>query len=351
MRSAAPRGAGVPTGVTPQITNPDWLKKPSAGDMANLCPAGAGPGGGKAAISCIVTSRGTLDSCAVVSEAPAGHGFGAAALALASLFMMRPKTENGEPIGAAAGMVNTTNQVVANLPWSQTPTAADMVAAVPPKSVGHVARAHVVLRCRPNRQGGVDGCQTVTEEPIGLGFGRAARGLIKDFQILDEPAVKKDIKDVFVDIPFDFRGPSKPSLPPELIDPQWICGPDPQMAGNLFPPKAVKAGFKTGLGVLDCDVARDGSLTGCSVVREDPEGNGLRQAGPGHRQHHGDELLVQAGHTGRRRAGALADPAEPQPRRGACEIAPLSLAPTAGSARRPSGACGCGGRRPPSAPA
>jgi TonB family protein len=272
----------------PQITNPDWLKKPSGEDMENFYPAASGGAAGKAFISCIVTSRGTLDKCFVVSESPTGMGFGAAALSLAPMFMMRPMTENGVPVGGAhivipinfaggPGFFNSSDsiQIVSNLPWGKTPTAADMAAVFPLKSVGQVARAHVVLRCRITRDGPVKSCQTVTEQPVGRGFANAARDLIKAFQVVDDPGVRGQLKDAFVDIPFDFRDPSKPSPPPELIDPQWIRGPDPQMAGQLFPPEAAKAGFKSGLGVIDCEVSHDGALTGCSVVREDPAGMGF----------------------------------------------------------------------------
>jgi TonB family protein len=45
---------------------------------------------GKAAISCRVTEEGRLSRCELVSEEPAGHGFGEAAVSLAPRFLMTP---------------------------------------------------------------------------------------------------------------------------------------------------------------------------------------------------------------------------------------------------------------------
>jgi protein TonB len=86
---------------TPQvIVNPTWLSKPGAGDMARRYPPAALADGveGAAVMRCQVTAKGTLTGCAVVSETPAGKGFGPAALKLASLFRMNPKTVDGQPV-------------------------------------------------------------------------------------------------------------------------------------------------------------------------------------------------------------------------------------------------------------
>jgi protein TonB len=79
------------------ITNPDWERRPSGDDLARYYPSRAQALNkeGRATITCTVTAKGTLTSCSVVSEEPADLGFGEAALRMARLFRMKPKTADG----------------------------------------------------------------------------------------------------------------------------------------------------------------------------------------------------------------------------------------------------------------
>ncbi len=84
----------------PIIERPDWLQKPTDEDLSKYYPERAKTENmsGKVTIACMVTAEGLLTDCTTVTEQPAGYGFGAAALALSSFFLMKPKRIDGQPV-------------------------------------------------------------------------------------------------------------------------------------------------------------------------------------------------------------------------------------------------------------
>lgn len=65
--------------------------------------------------------------------------------------------------------------------------------------------------------------------------------------------------------------PTAVSTPVSLAQVQWVATPNGMDIAQVFPPEAVKSG-KSGAVLLDCEVAREGSLQGCAVEIEDPVG-------------------------------------------------------------------------------
>jgi TonB family protein len=94
---AAPPGPIVHSSV---ITSIDWIKQPSALDMANYYPNRAQRMGieGSARIECLVTPDGLASNCDILVEQPTDQGFGPAALKLSRLFRFRPETRDGMPV-------------------------------------------------------------------------------------------------------------------------------------------------------------------------------------------------------------------------------------------------------------
>lgn len=85
------------------ISNPNWTKRPTAEQLIRAYPDRALRDGvsGSASLRCTVRIDGTLTGCGVVSETPAGQGFGQAASELARHFRMSPRTVNGQPVEGA----------------------------------------------------------------------------------------------------------------------------------------------------------------------------------------------------------------------------------------------------------
>lgn len=80
------------------ITNPSWAQVPDPDVLGEAHPAFAAMAGlpGIATLRCVARADGGLSACEVVEAAPRGLGFDRAALSVAPLFRVTPRTVNGE---------------------------------------------------------------------------------------------------------------------------------------------------------------------------------------------------------------------------------------------------------------
>lgn len=106
VKPAAPTLDPTPAVVPPPppavkaIRDPNWLRRPTADQLAQYYPARALDRdlSGLAVLSCVVSASGAMGACSVVEETPAREGFGSAALKLSRYFAMSPRTVDGAPV-------------------------------------------------------------------------------------------------------------------------------------------------------------------------------------------------------------------------------------------------------------
>ncbi|MDP3749803.1 MAG: energy transducer TonB [Phenylobacterium sp.] len=289
---------GVPARADEELdVKPDWLKRPTPESLMSVWPREALQRGlgGKAVISCSVSLQGALRDCSVVSESPAGSGFGVAAIALTPQLLMKPGMRGGKPVvstvripinfeGAGpalgsrltgAGSGPLMRMVLSNVTWRQAPTYAEVVAVYPEKAKAREAGGRATLNCTFKAGGLVGSCDTITEEPKGMGFAAAARTLSSRFVGPETLKDGRPTKGVDVQIPFVFAVDMLNPASRTIGKPQWTSLPDGQDMVAGYPAAAVEAGVRTGRVVMNCQVVAEGRLSACATEREEPAGLGF----------------------------------------------------------------------------
>ncbi|MFZ3005290.1 MAG: TonB family protein [Phenylobacterium sp.] len=283
------------------IVHATWLTRPNAEDLRGVWPAEAlkRGKGGKAVLSCTVTTTGALVECLVVSETPAGSGFGQAAISLTPQFVMSPATRNGVPfneagvkvainfdgagpetgsrIGGQMSMAPLPGRAISDVPWIVAPTYDQVVAAYPQKARDKAVAGRVVMSCVFKSDGHLTGCSTVREEPGGYGFSGAARSLVAHFAApitLGGSPVRAATTLLAVAFEPKMLDPSHPPVG----KPQWTVLPEAADFQAGYPQAALAANVLKGRAVVSCTVAAEGRLTDCAVASEEPAGLGFGAA-------------------------------------------------------------------------
>jgi TonB family protein len=271
-------------------TPADWLKQPDPMGLWALMPAGAVRKGvsGLAVIECEVAPLGTLEGCRLVSEKPAGLGFGQAALLAAPSLAMKPALKDGRPVAstvriplrfvnpsAQLGVFVTDLTIVREPVWEAAPSFADMAAAWPDRS--NADAAHISMRCEIGAGGSLKRCRIASQTSDDQSFAAAALALAPKFRLRMTPDSAEQLSKAIVNVPMHFTRPGR-ETPRTVVDPRWITSLDPEKVQALFPAKAADAGVRSGRGFADCAVAADGRLVDCKPAGAEPDGLGFAEA-------------------------------------------------------------------------
>jgi TonB family protein len=270
----------------------DWVRKPSARDLAAVWPPAAQRtgSGGWAVISCLANTQGVLLDCFPLRESPPGAGFGSAAVALTPQLLMKPATYKGQPAPSVISIpiefkrasVNYNQPVPATelspaMAWPEAPTYADMIAAYPKKAraAGQAGRAS--LSCGFDGSGRLVGCSTITEDPKDDGFADAARSLAHHFRADLKTPDGRAISRARIQLPFFFDPASLSDAKPLIGKPKWQSLPASTDTDTAFG-EILKTGLGTVRVSLSCRVQQGGTVTDCTVAGEDPPGKGVGTA-------------------------------------------------------------------------
>lgn len=272
----------------PLLTQVRWRRQPSQMDVVLAYPVKAVNGGvtGTAVINCFVTSVGTLTACKVVSETPAGMGFGDAAIDLSSSYVLAPTTDKGEsvaggviavpvhfniegapPVGFSRSAPDS--RLLKSLVWVGTPSP-DALRTAYSRLGGGASDGLAIFRCHVSASGALEACRTLSSTG-GRGVEGAARGLLGDFQASPSPKV-----DTFVDVAIHLWPclSAAPATRPlsrvefDVLDERF-------KAKTHLPRRAVEAGLRSGWATVDCMINAQGAPEACRASAEERPDLGL----------------------------------------------------------------------------
>jgi TonB family protein len=243
MQSPAPRGPVTLRSVDarpladlgPLPGAPEWERQPDEGVLAALYPDSARPLNlrGETSMSCRITASGTFTDCVIVSEAPAGRGFGRATLQAARYFRMRPTLADGRSVAGylvevslawapppppmpvpGPGSERTASpsspagpspQAVSNPDWGRMPTGDDLARVYPRPALSRGLSGRTKMSCKVRKDGTLTDCAIVQEDPPGYGFGDATLAVARYFRMTPTTADGKSVEGGTVIIPIAWR--------------------------------------------------------------------------------------------------------------------------------------------------
>lgn len=206
----------------------DWVRTPDPSAWDSYYPVAArlASVSGAASVRCSMSREGSLAACAVLTEAPAGWGFGDAALGLSAWYRLGGSSrerlaESGAdleiPMSFQFGA--EPNRVAAAQPrrikgidrqhWANVPSLTEMIRAHPKEALSAGAGGSGVIDCIIGADGRLNPCSLVSEQPARTGFGAAALRLAAKFQVKPAHMAEAGLEGAVFRIPIRFSQPSR----------------------------------------------------------------------------------------------------------------------------------------------
>jgi TonB family protein len=154
--------------------------------------------------------------------------------------------------------------------WVEAPSVADVTAAYPAKAKAAGVGGMVNLSCEISHEGRPHNCAAIGEQPSGYGFGFAARKLAEKMRVGETGLSGQEVR-----IPVTFDAAMAKGEAPTILKPAWAELPAATDFQASFPKTA--NGVNEVRVALVCAVAAGGALSGCTVDREEPAGQGYGQ--------------------------------------------------------------------------
>jgi TonB family protein len=185
----APAAQSAPRATAPaQPADPALVFYPAAARAAGV--------EGSAVIRCVHNEHLAVKNCTLVSETPAGQGFGAAAMAMAAKAPDNPKLNFPDeaakpPIDVEIKFslhppeihpdITTMAHTVGKPTIVTAPSNAQIQAAYPERALADQVEGKAAMDCMVMADGKLARCQIAGELPAGYGFGQATLDLAGDF--------------------------------------------------------------------------------------------------------------------------------------------------------------------------
>ncbi|MES2722681.1 MAG: energy transducer TonB [Pseudomonadota bacterium] len=149
---------------------------------------------GRAEIECAISVKGALEACQVISETPAGLGFGDAALNLSRKIVLHPQDRTGAntagrairvPVRWVAPPAPPEGRQVdpANIVMVKKATGEDVARYYPERAQRENVEGRASVLCRITQEFTLTACAVTEDEPQGYGFGIAVQFVAQRFQV------------------------------------------------------------------------------------------------------------------------------------------------------------------------
>jgi TonB family protein len=166
--------------------------------------------------------------------------------------------------------------------WLKRPTPESLREVFPSAALRKGKSGKAAISCTVTVQGTLRNCEVLSQEPADLGFGGAALALAPQF--LMKPALKGGVPvegTVRIPINWDLSGMGPQPRPAQgdkvYSNLPWRRAPTVEQVLAAYPAKA-KAAKVGGAAILDCRIGKDGGISKCQTVREQPTGQGFAAA-------------------------------------------------------------------------